>query len=990
MSLFLKPRPRFRRAVWRLVAACLLVAIVAPALAAAESKAAPQEIRVGISEDFRPYDFIDKDGQAAGFSVDLVKAVAKAMGLRVRFVPGKWDHIWSGLVAGEIDLLPTVTKTPSRVPLIDFSVAHTVTYDALFVREGQPLLPDLAAAAGKEIVVSLSDAAHHQLLERNFPGRIIAVSSVQEGLRLIAAGRHDAFLCSKLIGIMQLKACGIKGVAAGPPIPEYKREFHFAVTKGNTELAEKLNQGLGIIKASGEYDQIYQRWLGIHEDDLLRRWLPFFRWALVAIAVLVLLAAVLQWLVRRRTRQLVQANQKISAEVAERRKAELALQHLNTDLEQRVSDRTTELRASQEWLHVTLNSIGDAVLATDQQGQISFLNPVAASLTGWKPEEAIGQPADEVFRIIDEATRGKPMDVIGAALREKRVFELANHSALLAKDGREIPIEDSAAPILMVDGTVQGVVLVFHDVSEKRKAEKAARESSAMFRAIVENSHEALVFRDAANLSIFATGRMTLYSGYTENERIGRPLFDILLPEDEAEYRRQWAELIAEPGSYREVEYRIRHRDESTRWFRSAWKNLLQNPNVRAVVTSTRDITEQKRAQAEEASLTAQLVQAQKMESIGRLAGGVAHDFNNLLTVINGQCELALLRLRQADPIRSQLQVIWNAGERAARLTEQLLAFSRKQLLQPAPFDLNVLVRNTHSMLQRLVGEDVAVQLALDPQACVIHADRHQLEQVVLNLAVNARDAMPRGGRILIETAVVDRLPGDAVAELSDRESGSTRFVMLCVSDTGEGMDAVTKARIFEPFFTTKETGKGTGLGLSTVQGIVAQSGGLIELQSEPGEGATFRIYLPQVAGGEDATGTRAAVPEMSGTETIMAVEDQPEVLSLVVAALETYGYRVLPAPSAEQALALCKEYNGHIDLVLTDVVMPGMSGSGLVSKLRKIMPKTKFLFMSGYTDDTMVRYGVLDQGLAFLQKPFGPKELAAKVRAVLGPPAGA
>ena len=398
------------------------------------------------------------------------------------------------------------------------------------------------------------------------------------------------------------------------------------------------------------------------------------------------------------------------------------------------------------------------------------------------------------------------------------------------------------------------------------------------------------------------------------------------------------------------------------------------------VATVTRDITERKRAEAERAKLEEQLFQAQKMESIGRLAGGVAHDFNNLLTVINGYSELVLSKLTSADPLHESIEQILKSGERAAGLTRRLLAFSRKQILQPRVLDLNQVVEEMRPMLERLVGEDVAVSVVLGAGNGTVHGDPHQLEQVIMNLAINARDAMADGGKLRIETSNVEV----GLKEASHPDVRPGQYVMLAVKDSGEGMDAKTRRRIFEPFFTTKDAGQGTGLGLSMVEGIVVQSGGTIQVHSEPGVGTTFEIYLPVLAEEGFDAGIAAAVPALGGSETVLVVEDQREVRNYAVQVLEAYGYRVLQAEDADEALRCCAQERGQIHLVLTDVVMPNQSGVELARQLEKLRPASKVLLMSGYTDDVIVRQGVVDDDVHFIEKPFSPEELARKVRAVL------
>ena len=385
---------------------------------------------------------------------------------------------------------------------------------------------------------------------------------------------------------------------------------------------------------------------------------------------------------------------------------------------------------------------------------------------------------------------------------------------------------------------------------------------------------------------------------------------------------------------------------------------------------------------AEQRSLEEQLRQSQKMEGIGRLAGGIAHDFNNLLTAILGYAELMEAQLPDDEDLRSSLHEIRIAGERAAALTRQLLAFSRRQVLQPRILDLNLVVSEMEKLLRRLIGEDVVLTTRLDPGLASVRADPGQLEQVLMNLAVNARDAMPGGGTLTIETRNAQL---DAVFAAAHPCARVGRYVVLVVADTGTGMSAEVLSHAFEPFFTTKEQGKGTGLGLATAYGIVAQSDGFITIESAPGLGTTFRIHFPRVAGraSVSSSGNRQRVSPR-GAETILLVEDEPGVRRLSRTILESLGYHVLEAASGEKALEVARAHVGEIHLVATDVIMPGMSGRVLWDRLRPLRPRTRVLFVSGYTDDAIAPHGVLESGTAFLQKPFTPHGLAEKVREAL------
>jgi two-component system cell cycle sensor histidine kinase/response regulator CckA len=371
------------------------------------------------------------------------------------------------------------------------------------------------------------------------------------------------------------------------------------------------------------------------------------------------------------------------------------------------------------------------------------------------------------------------------------------------------------------------------------------------------------------------------------------------------------------------------------------------------------------------------------MEAVGRLAGGVAHDFNNLLTVITGYSELLLQKIGKESPMHVELEQIRRAGERAATLTQQLLAFSRKQIIEPKVLDLNLLITNVGKMLVRLIGENIDLKTVHGKGLGLVKVDAGQFEQVLINLAVNARDAMLDGGALLIETANVEL--GEEYCAQRPYKIEPGRFVRLAVSDTGYGMTGETSKRIFEPFFTTKATGKGTGLGLSMIYGAVKQSGGSIEVYSEVGKGTTIKIYLPRVEG-EAVKPVKDARPTVlpGGTETVLVTEDEETVRNLCVQILERLGYKVVQARDGAEAIALAQGYGDRIDLLVTDVVMPGMNGAELATQLVLHHPEMKVLFTSGYTDDAIVRHGVLDEGVSFIGKPYTPLALARKVREVL------
>jgi PAS domain S-box-containing protein len=449
---------------------------------------------------------------------------------------------------------------------------------------------------------------------------------------------------------------------------------------------------------------------------------------------------------------------------------------------------------------------------------------------------------------------------------------------------------------------------------------------------------------------------------------------DRLHPEDRDEVLAALPSILVR--DHRALEYRFRHKDGGYRWIHDEARLSRDATNQPLeVFGSWVDVTERK-------TLESQLLQAQKMEAVGRLAGGVAHDFNNVLTAIAGYAELLREDLSADDARRADVEEILRASERAAELTHQLLAFSRRQVLAPRVLDLNAVVGDLDKMLRRLIREDIELRTALAPELGAVRADPGQLEQVILNLVVNARDAMPNGGKLTIETANAEL---DESYALDHPTVVAGPHVMLAVSDTGVGMDATTQARIFEPFFTTKERGKGTGLGLATVYGIVQQSGGHIWLYSEPGRGATFKIYLPRVDQAPEHLAPAPGAHEAPrGTETVLLVEDDETVRTLTRKRLEALGYTVLSVSAGADALNLAASHVGPIHLLVTDVVLPGMSGRELAARLESARPGLKVLYTSGYTDEAVVHHGVLDPGIAFLQKPFMSGTLARKVRDAL------
>ncbi|MEW6669825.1 MAG: PAS domain S-box protein [Thermodesulfobacteriota bacterium] len=513
------------------------------------------------------------------------------------------------------------------------------------------------------------------------------------------------------------------------------------------------------------------------------------------------------------------------------------------------------------------------------------------------------------------------------------------------------------------------------------QVEAAQQQSAAMLRSIFDNAADGILLAEAESHR-FVSGNKAICSmlGYSMDEVKNLSVEDIHpvedLPRVIAEFERQ---MKGEIALARDVP--VKRKDGSV-FFADVHSSPIELDGRSHMLGVFRDITERKQADEERAKLQVQLLQARKLEAVGKLTGGIAHDFNNLLTPIIGNADMALSDMSRDNPLYEAIEEIRNAGARAASLTRQLLAFSRKQILQPEILDLNQVLRDMEKMLRRIIGEDIQLETVLSPDLGPVEADVGQMEQVLMNLVVNARDAMPKGGKLTLETKNVELDESYAANHVAVTPGC---YVMLAVSDTGVGMSKDVQDRLFEPFFTTKEKGKGTGLGLSTVYGIVKQSKGNIWVYSEPGQGSTFKVYLPRVTEAARTAERPGKEESLQGSGTVLVVEDDEMVRKLAQKALTKYGYAVLCARGGEEAKRMCREHGEQIRLMVTDVVMPGMSGKELAEELQRIQPGVKVLFMSGYTDNAIVHHGVLDRGVAFLQKPFTPDDLARKVREVLG-----
>jgi two-component system cell cycle sensor histidine kinase/response regulator CckA len=623
-------------------------------------------------------------------------------------------------------------------------------------------------------------------------------------------------------------------------------------------------------------------------------------------------------------------------------------------------------------------NIGKSLTAPD--GRLARINRAFCDLLGYSREEMEAMNFADVTHADDQA---KSRECVRCLLDGER-SSYRMEKRYVRKDGQSVWAEVSTVLMRDEDGSPKFFITHVLDMSERKRAEEALRESEQRFRILFEQAADSILLLEITPEGVpiirDANGAAIRILGYKRDELMGRPIsFIDAAPDASKLMSERRRNILSSAGTM----FEARHccKDGGVRDFECSVTEMQIGTKTFAISVE-RDITERKRLEAEHKKLEEQLRVSQKMEAVGSLAGGIAHDFNNLLSVILSYTFFAAEGLPDDDPRGDDLKEVKLAAERAVALTRQLLAFSRKQMLQPVPLNLNRIAEGVEKMLRRILGEDIDFLQSLSPDLGVDRADPGQMEQVLMNLAVNARDAMSAGGKLTIETSNIE-IDEEYAARHVDARPGP--YVMLAITDTGGGMDEETKARLFEPFFTTKEKGKGTGLGLSTVYGIVKQSGGNIWVYSELGQGTVFKIYLPR-----ELDATAEAVKVMStpkaciGTETILLVEDEEALRKVAKRALDAVGYKVLIAADGDEALLVSEQYAGDIHLLLTDVVMPGMSGRALAQELLKTRPDLKVLYMSGYTDNAIVHHGVLDAGTHFMGKPFTAADLTQKVREVL------
>ncbi len=906
----------------------------------------PEKLVLWFNIEFPPIEFSSASGTFIGMGADVITQVEHVLGVTfVKRPSDDWNAHLAALKSGECAVAPTIVMTLEREAYAFFTTPYATVPVVIITTNatsGKVTLDDfsnrrLGVVSGYATEQYLRD----QALVKHF--EVVLVNNVPEGLENVAFGQMDAFVENLAVAAYYIDKKGIPNLRVAGTT-DFSFAWSIGVSRRYPLLYSSLQKALDVI-SEDELAAIRKKWISLESEYWLDpkavQWLK-----LAALFMGLLLAGLLG---------------------------------INFILKRRLNQRVADLRRSEEKFRTLFQKHAVVKLLVDPDtGRIVDANEKAEQYYGWTGEQLRRMRVQDINTLPPEQVKAE----MAKARENQRVcFEFQHQRA----DGsiRDVQVYSNAMDI----GGKTLLHSIILDVTEHKRAEKALRESEARYRELVENANSIILRMDCKGRITFFNEFAQQFFGYEAEEVLGRNVVGTIVPERDSaghNLRAMITDIGRRTEHYAVNENENMRRDGTRVWI--SWTNKLLYDAAGAVTEILcigNDITQRKQAEEEREKLQAQLSQTQKMESIGRLAGGVAHDFNNMIGVILGHTELALEAVDPVQPLHASLMEIRHAAERSAELTRQLLAFARKQTIIPKVLDLNETVEGMLKMLQRLIGENIELVWRPGKNTGLVKIDPSQIDQILANLCVNARDAIKNTGKVIIETDAVV-LDAGYCAEHPGAVPGE--YILLGVSDNGCGMDRETLEKLFEPFFTTKTLGKGTGLGLATVYGIVKQNNGFIDVCSEPGHGAAFKIYLPRY------TGRAAPSPKEDeaisfpthGHETILVVEDEPGILKMTLTMLERQGYTVLAASTPGEAIRLAERYSGEIHLLITDVVMPELNGYDLAKNILALHPNIKYLFMSGYTADIIAHHGVLGEGGHFIQKPFTMKDLAAKVRDVL------
>lgn len=933
-----------------------------------------KRLLIGGDANFPPYQFIDENGEPAGFYVDLTRALARHLDIDVVLLPGNWKAVRDGLEHGDIDVLQSMFFSEERSRMYYFSLPHTVVPYVIATQRGIEAPRELSELSEMRVAVMAGDIMHDAMIGLGYETNLVLVDLQETALDRLDAGDVDCALVAKVPAYYWSKKHRWNNIY----IPDHAvlmAEACFAVLPENRAVGELFSAGLSILKETGEYRVIRTKWLSPYEPQAIsmKRVLVIVAWAVVPLCIL--LALVLLWS-RSLRHQVISRTAELAREADGHREAKI-----------RVTETLNQAQGLLQEADIARNALLTVVgnqKATEKKlrkSEESFRNLYESMSEGvaihsivYENRKAVDYVIESVNPAFERLLDRKADDIIRKTGREAYGDELPLDFDVCAR------VADTALPaqfelealksgrtfFVSLSSPGHGSFAAFlQDITQRKQAEREYKRLMAA----IEQTGEVIVITDPKGVVQYVNPAFEKVRGLTHSEVIGKNASGFESGEQSTEfYAEVWSTLRS--GRVWVGRFANRRKD-GTLYPEDATISPVHDESGRIInfVMASRDVTEQLR-------MSEHLHHVQRMESIGRLAGGVAHDFNNMLGVIMGNAELAMDRVSEGDPIAGELDEIRRAAERSATLTRQLLAFARQEAVVPQIIDVNEAVSTTLKLLRRLIGEDIDLLWYPSADDLTVKLGPSHLDQLLTNLAVNARDATDGVGEIVIETQLVD-VDEEFCAIHSELKPGP--YVLLVFSDTGCGMDAKILRNIFEPFFTTKGLGKGTGLGLATVYGIVKQNSGLITVYSELGRGTTFKIYLPHAETDSSAL-SDSAVFSFGKTrkETILIVEDHAAVLQMTQTMLKKMGYTVISALSPEAARKVVTESGTHIDLLLTDIHLRGMSGLELARDLVAVFPRLRCVFMSGEPVDLSSDDFSFQDGCQFLQKPFTIGELSA------------
>ena len=908
-------------------------------------------ITVADDVSYAPFAFIDANGEPAGITIDIWKLWSNKTGIAVEFRLMQWDEVLDSVRNGRMDAVGGIFTTPERQQYLGFSQPYLTLTTSLFFHKQISGIRGLEDLQGFTVGVVNGDSGEELVRSRYPQAQLLKYPHAAALVEAAVQGKVKVFVVDRKIGRFYLARFDQDGVIREANRPVATNEMSAAVRKGNASLLAAIDAGFARITPE-EIDRIEATWGGKQQRSIFSR----DEYRLYGILALVVLAVVVVWNV-----QLRRAVNRSLAEVEQRNRAL-----------QESERRFTQIFDSAP--------IPMAFAAEIDGFEGTTWNEAWYRTFGYPREQADGHSGTDIGLWIIPDDR-------------RRAVELAQEQDGVSGFETQLSCYNGSVRTCSLYARFIGtrgnrlLMFIYIDITEKKKAEEELLVSESYNKVLFHDSRIPLAVIDPQTGTFIDANQaaVRLYGLAHRRELLGREPKDMSPPTQEGGRASTWLarELMQRVVNEGALVFEWRHhRPDGTLWDAEIHMMLFSHRDRQLLQLSLEDISGRKEAELEREKLQAQLMQSQKMESVGRLAGGVAHDFNNMLSVIVGHAELVLRKTDPHLPLYDNLQSILDASQRSADLTRQLLTFARKQTVTPKVLNLNQTVEGMLKMVRRLIGEDIKLIWLPGEKTGNINMDPTQIDQLLVNLCVNARDAVGENGRITIETDAVV-LDSDFCDEQAECRPGN--YMLLSVSDNGTGIAPDLLPHLFEPFFTTKGLGKGTGLGLATVYGIVKQNDGLIQVESEIGSGTCFYVYLPTFRGREARALEFHALPAPDpGTETILLVEDETMILDIGTIMLESLGYDVLAASTPGEALGLAREHVGEIHLLMTDVIMPEMNGRDLARQLLSLYPNLKRLFMSGYTADVIAHHGVLDEGVHFLQKPFTLESLTFKVREAL------